>query len=104
NVVLACAVEECRHVVNLNHSHVDVLSGVYVQTATESHCECRVSSRPIRQPVVKVNAHVGHARHRFHERSHGFTAEVVARPDHQIVPLRSRSKCTTRLQIQITVI
>src|SRR6184192_2242392 len=41
NVVLARAVEECRHVVNLNHSHVDVLSGVNVQAAAESHRKCR---------------------------------------------------------------
>src|ERR1051326_3050444 len=104
NVVLARAVKESRHVVNLNNSHVDVLAGANVHAPAESHGEGCVSFLSIRQPVVKVHAHVRHARHGLDERSHGFTTEVITWPDHQIVSLCARGKGAARFHVKITVI
>src|SRR5262245_54689336 len=43
HVVLMRAVEEGRQVVNLNGANVDVLAGVYVKPAAESHGKSGVS-------------------------------------------------------------
>src|SRR5438094_7231671 len=79
NVVLALSVKERRQVIDLNRAHVQVLSGVHVQTSAEGHRKRSVVLDSRRQGIVKARAHVRDAEQSLHKRRHARRTPVVTR-------------------------
>src|SRR5258706_3556356 len=102
NVVLPLAVEKGRQVIDLNHAHVEVLTGMHVQAAAEGHRKRGVTLHLRNQGVIKLGAHVRDPEQSVHKRRYSGRAPVVTRAGHKIVTLHPGIKGSPRPLIEIT--